>query len=126
MDYTIMKPLFTLLVAGLFLYGCDSLCNCDNAEENHAPILHEISLDPATVVVWDAIALTAVATDADGDSLQYVWATTGGELYHDHDYSTTSNPTRWTSPAEPGDYSISCTVSDGKEIASKTLAVTVQ
>ncbi len=53
--------------------------------------------------------VSGVASDPDGDSLTYQWSTTGGSIL-----DNTSNPIKWTTPANAGDYNLTVTVDDGK------------
>jgi hypothetical protein len=76
--------------------------------------------------VW----VNVLATDPDGDELEYSWSSTGGTILTGGasdvpDYSPTSNPARWQAPENPGEYEITCTVSDGIETHTESITVQV-
>jgi len=68
------------------------------------------SLTPAQMQAYpsDMIEIRCNASDTDGDTISYEWATTGGKF-------TGTGPTvSWVAPAQYGDYTITVTVKDGK------------
>lgn len=89
-------------------------------EGQHVPVISGISANPFLLKSGDPTRLTAVATDADGDSLTYTWSCPDGIFNF-----TTRASVIWTAPNIPGDYHIKCTVSDGAATAEKTLILTV-
>jgi hypothetical protein len=96
---------------------------CRRDPDNFPPVIESILLDPAgDFVPGYEIAVTAIATDKDGDPLSYLWESDGGAVTRP-DEQTTS----WEifTTAEPLSYeSIRVTVSDGKE--SVSLSKTIQ
>lgn len=61
-----------------------------------------------TVCVGDTVALTARASDPDGDTLLYRWTTTGGRITGDG-----ANVTFDSAGLAPGDYTVTVEVDDG-------------
>ena len=88
---------------------------------NHAPVISSVTPNPATVVAGGSSAITCTATDADSDTLTYEWVASGGAI------SGSGNVVSWTAPAEEGGYSITATVSDGKDgTATLSAAIVVE
>jgi len=81
-------------------WGCEA--------ENQDPIISEITL-MGTKYTNIQYIISVAASDPNGDSLTYNWYVTGGTMDDD-----TANPMKWTAPSEPGSYTITATVSDGK------------
>jgi outer membrane protein OmpA-like peptidoglycan-associated protein len=76
----------------------------------------------ATVCAGDRVALTATASDPDGDTLLYSWNTTGGRVVGDG-----ANTSFDTTGLAPGEYTITVQVDDGcgcVAFDSKTIRVT--
>lgn len=116
--------LFSIFIL-LFLFvslSCKDSTNSDGANSgNHAPVVQDILVNPPSPInIYTAVDLTAVAVDADGDDLTYLWSSSGGEIF----YSTDTNPTNWRS-SNAGIYAITCTANDGKSTGSKTINITV-
>jgi hypothetical protein len=76
---------------------------------NHPPVISSLKADPSSLQFSSSATLTCIASDPDGDPLQYKWEAKDGAL------SGTGNAVSWVSPAaKAADYSIFVTVSDGK------------
>jgi PKD repeat protein len=75
---------------------------------NHPPTINSLTADPPSVQYDTNSTLTCIATDQDGDPLQYKWEAKEGKI------SGVGNKVTWTSPAKNGNFSIFITVSDGK------------
>lgn len=117
-----MKLSIFLTIIVFVLLSCSNDCKSPTESQNHAPVIIEIIKDLSEVPTNRWVTLTAIATDKDGDSLTYYWNASAGRI---DAYETTENPTRWESPSEPGEYTVTCTVSDGKETNSKSISITV-
>lgn len=120
-----MNRILFVLTIVIFVAGCDS-----GSSGNHPPEVQEISLDDPSVTTSQFVWISAIATDEDGDSIQYKWSASGGKVLTGGgtdvpDYSPTTNPTRWRAPENPGTYTITCTVSDGVETSSSSISVDV-
>jgi hypothetical protein len=88
---------------------------------NTDPTVTAINAAPApTTAPGGTLALTAQATDADGDTLSYAWSTTGGTV------AGTTDEATFTAPATEGTYTVTCTVTDGRGgTGTGTLEITV-
>jgi hypothetical protein len=76
---------------------------------NHPPVISSLKADPSSLQFSSGTTLTCIASDPDGDPLQYKWEAKDGTL------SGTGNVVSWLSPStRAADYSIFVTVSDGK------------
>jgi len=75
---------------------------------NHAPTITSLTADPAALQFASMATLTCIASDQDGDSVQYKWDARDGTL------SGTGNKISWTSPSKGGNYSVFVVASDGK------------
>ena len=81
---------------------------------NHPPVISSLKADPASLQFSSSTTLTCIASDPDGDPLQYKWEAKDGTL------SGTGNMVSWVSPpSKAADYSIFVTVSDGKGAETK-------
>jgi len=111
-------PILTILLFGLDLACTD---NPADGSGNNQPEIREILVSPIPVKVDDWTDVTAVATDKDGDKLTYFWSSSEGEFFPGE---TASNPTMWK-VMNAGNHTITCTVSDGKDTANKSISVNV-
>ncbi|MHB8086004.1 MAG: Ig-like domain-containing protein [Dehalococcoidia bacterium] len=76
---------------------------------NHPPVISSLKADPSSLQFSSGATLTCIASDPDGDPLQYKWEAKDGAL------SGNGNVVSWVSPStKAADYSIFVTVSDGK------------
>lgn len=80
---------------------------------NHPPKVDSLKAEPASLQFASRTTLTVVATDQDGDQLQYKWDAREGTL------SGVGNQVSWTSPSKNGNFSVIVTVSDGKGAETK-------
>ena len=76
--------------------------------ENHCPIISGLIARPPVLEVKKEAALSCYAADVDGDTLLYSWYANKGIL---RGYGASAT---WISPHEPGDYFISCEVTDNR------------
>lgn len=75
---------------------------------NHPPTITSLTADPAALQFASRTTLTCIASDQDGDSVQYSWQATDGTL------SGEGNKVSWTSPSKGGNYSVFVVAGDGK------------
>jgi len=75
---------------------------------NHPPTITSLTADPASLQFASQTTLTCIASDQDGDSVQYRWEARDGTL------SGEGNRVTWTSPSKGGNYSIFVVAGDGK------------
>jgi hypothetical protein len=82
---------------------------CDGI--NRDPEITAINLSETNPSVDEQYAVTAVASDPDGDDLEYKWSVSagGGTIAND-----TTNPMQWKTPNATGTYTIEVTITDGK------------
>lgn len=102
-----------LLIAATILCGC--------ASSNTPPEI--VSLEYRARVVWpgDSVLVECVASDPDGDTLDYRWTSDRGAV------NGYSGVVAWTAPAEEGLARLTVTVSDGgEETASRTIVFVVK
>ena len=77
---------------------------------NTPPVISSLTASDTTVELDSTVMLICNAEDSDGDSLVYLWTSTGGSLS-----STTGTSTLWTAPNTGGSYTVIVTVSDGED-----------
>jgi len=81
---------------------------------NHAPTVVGMTIDGAAPVEentcrqWITKTVHVNAEDLDGDTLTYLWRTTGGKITGE------GSTVGWTSPGTGGEYSLTVTVSDNR------------
>jgi len=77
-------------------------------DENRAPVISSLTASPLGVSTGGSSTVTCVASDLDGDVLQYSWSYTGG------DKSGAGSTITWIAPVVAGTYTVTVAVSDGK------------
>lgn len=75
---------------------------------NNPPSITSLTADPPALDFASTATLTCIASDQDGDAVQYKWEARDGTL------SGVGNKVSWTSPSKGGSYSIFVVASDGK------------
>ena len=104
----------------LFIIGCS---------QNFEPVIKSITAEPNPVQINEIVNLICEAIDDDAEnilkeeSLQYEWFAAYGEII----FNLEENTAIWTAPENPGEYSVTCSVSDqynGLDILS--ISITVQ
>jgi hypothetical protein len=83
------------------IYGATS-------SSNAAPAV-TANCNPCTVEIGQTTALSATATDADGDTLTYQWTAASGTFSN-----ATAATTVWTAPIQAGSVTATVTVEDGR------------
>ncbi len=74
---------------------------------NHLPVINSITA-PQKVNSSTECQISCEATDADGDTLSYIWSANNGTIEGE------GNSITWVAPDTGGDYTIGVTISDGK------------
>ena len=77
-------------------------------KENHPPVISALIAELSLLEIGQQSRLTCHAADRDGDALFYYWYTNKGLL------RGTGATVTWTAPHQPGDYFISCEVTDNR------------
>ncbi len=81
--------------------------------DNHAPVIQSLTAHPATLDVGETSTLSCQASDADGDSLIYLWHAEQGVI------TGSGDTVNWTAPAAQGYYTIRCLVQDSNGAAAE-------
>ena len=85
--------------------------NQDNDEnENHPPVISDLSADPPSVDINQTTTITCFASDPDGDPLTYHWTKNVGSF----EGSTIGSSVIWRAPSTEDNYTVDCEVSDGE------------
>ena len=118
---------FSFLFAGTIFVILLLGDGCLFDSKNHAPEISDILLAPSSITASTDVLVTAVATDKDGDKINYYWSFSAGRIHETTPprYDPTTNPTMWQ-PRSSGNAAITCIVSDGKDKSSKSITVTVE
>jgi hypothetical protein len=97
------------------------ICSCEN-EDNNPPEIISMTASPDTIFLLGVTTITVLATDVDGDKLSYDFYADTGVLANQDE-----NVVMWGAPwAEWGTYSVSCTVSDGKDTDIDSVSIQVK
>jgi len=104
------------------LSGCGGQANTQPVQAppepaNNTPIITGLQADTQVVQPLGKSNFTCAASDPDGDTLAYRWTTTAGII------DSSGAAVTWTAPKDPGSYTVSVVVSDGKGGAATTDAV---
>jgi hypothetical protein len=75
---------------------------------NQAPVISSLAANPSGVLYGGTTTITCVATDPDGDSIDYGWSASEGDI------SGVGNVVTWVAPEKGGDFDVTVIVSDGK------------
>jgi hypothetical protein len=75
---------------------------------NNPPVIDKLVADPATILQGGTTKVRCVATDPDGDKLEYTWKANGGEISGEGDLIT------WKAPTECKQYIVTANVTDGR------------
>ncbi len=98
--------LITLLLAVILC--AMPFASCKKIGPNHPPVIVSIS-GPDSVGVNNSLTITCIATDPDGDQLDYTWTCTNGRLS-----SSVGQSVTWDAPSASGTAIVSATVRDGR------------
>jgi len=87
---------------------------------NSSPLITALQANPYEVQPLGKSNLTCVANDPDGDALAYNWTASAGTI------DGSEAAVTWTAPKDPGSYTVTVAVSDGKGgAATRDATVTV-
>lgn len=87
---------------------------------NQLPVISSLTAAQTQVYPSGNVEIRCIASDADGDQLDFKWTCTGG------DFSGAGTSVIWKAPKNYGTYTIKVTVEDGKGgMAQGSLAITV-
>ena len=75
---------------------------------NHRPIITSLEAAAEWTAPLGSLQVMCIASDPDGDELNYNWAASGGEINGEGDTVT------WTAPDSVGSYNVTVTVTDGR------------
>ena len=92
-----------------------------NIVDNHPPVIDHIEISPIDIYITQPVTITYFASDQDGDTLSYTWTKTGGTF----EGSVTGPTITWIAPSKPGNYTVTCEVSDGKDNVDEQLIISV-
>jgi len=94
-----LHGLIILVVATFFIGGC--------APPNQPPVIYSLTAGGGQLSPSQHCQIECVASDLDGDELNYTWSASG-------DISGKGSVITWTAPETPGDYTIMVKVTDGR------------
>ncbi len=119
MKKNVWKLVFiSAFTVSIFACGDDE----DPPKVNTAPTVQNLTLSQTTDVIFEQqIEAQITASDIDNETLTYTWTATGGSFLG----AVTGNKVTWTAPKKVGTYTITCTVSDGKESVQSSNTVEV-
>jgi hypothetical protein len=87
------------------------LMDLEEENENHPPVISDLSADPPSVNINQTTTITCFASDPDGDPLTYHWTKNVGSF----EGSTSGSFVTWRAPFTTDIYTVvSCEVSDGE------------
>ncbi len=75
---------------------------------NQAPVISSLTPAQTYVLPLSIVEIQCIASDADGDAIDYKWSTTGGK------FVGAGATVSWVAPEHYGDYEVTVTVEDGK------------
>jgi hypothetical protein len=88
---------------------------------NHPPVIESLTAEPSPVIQGKTSTIECVASDPDGDELNYLWSADRGNI------SGQGSTVNWTSPNSCGNFVITLTVADGRgSEVSETLEIRVK
>ena len=112
MKSVFIRTIVVLATITLLISGCASV--------NHPPIISSLIADKGQVAPSGSCEVECIASDSNGNELDYDWEASGGYI------SANSPKVTWVAPEEPGEYIISVNVTDedgNKATRSITISV---
>lgn len=76
---------------------------------NNPPVIESLTAEPAAILQDKTTEVSCVASDPDGDTLEYIWSATEGEI------SGQGASITWKAPSQCKNYNITVTVVDGRD-----------
>lgn len=88
---------------------------------NNNPTINKIEAHPRKIHLGSNTEINCIASDADGDTLNYNWSAAFGS------FSGSDSSVIWTAPVNAGNYHIFCSVNDGRGgVALDSIGVSVR
>ncbi|MDP3150773.1 MAG: FISUMP domain-containing protein [Ignavibacteria bacterium] len=115
------KVVFLIVMSSLLFNSCKKDEN-PVTPVNHKPNIVSVTANPVAIKTDEQTTLTCVATDEDRDNLTITWSSPIGSFPN----GKVGSSVIWKSPSTVGNYTITCTVSDGKETISANIDVAVE
>ncbi|MBU2492893.1 MAG: hypothetical protein KJ571_09740 [Bacteroidetes bacterium] len=100
--------LILILSASIFFICCEEKTNPVIVDKNNPPKIISLTSQSNTAGGLDLIQLVCLASDIDGDKLEYSWSAINGSI------SGNGSIVYWSAPNALGNYLIICTVNDNK------------
>ena len=117
-----MKYFLYLVIAILFILGCNKDDGSPTEPENRSPVIQRVTVSPSTIAAEETTNVSCVATDEDGDALTYTWSAQWGSFPN----GVSGSSIQWQAPSAAGNYSIAVTVNDGSSTDQKFINVSVE
>ena len=95
---------FVLSALSLFVILCGGCVST-----NSAPVITSLETERDEIRTSGSLQIRCVASDIDGDELNYLWEATGGRL------SGKGSAVTWMAPDKPGSYTVTVRLNDGKD-----------
>ena len=108
------------MVGILLVAGCGDDGGGGTEPGNRPPVIERIVAAPPIVARGGFSQFSALASDADGDSLRYAWTVEAGTLFN-----TNLARVGWTAPNTPGTFQVHVVVSDGERADSALANIVV-
>lgn len=90
-------------------------------EINTEPTILKMTAEPRKIDLGEQTIIECFANDNEDDQLNYLWNSAFGSI------EGTGNEIVWTAPIEPGNYTVSCIVSDSKNLtATDSITISVR
>ena len=118
---TLLGTSVALLVILAGGWGCSNNSSTPDiaASTNTAPVINSVTASPNVVTRGGTSEITVSAIDAEDDELVYTYTPSGGTITGGGSSAT------WKAPAEPGKYTITVTISDGRTTTEAWVSLTV-
>ncbi len=112
----IIRYLSIIIVAAIMM-----LVPSCKAMPNHPPIITSLKAEPEAILVSESCRIECIASDEDGEELNYEWSASKGDISGD------GASVNWTAPDSEGIYNVVVKVSDGRGAeASDSITIPVR